>query len=57
MLLCQILEVAQSRMKLLTLFSTRAEVFVWMNVREKRKTSSTLLAAQNRQFQFLQKSA
>ena len=56
MLLCQILEVAQSSMKLLTLFSTSAEVFVWMNFRKKRKTSSALLTPQNWQFQFLQKS-
>ena len=40
----------------LTLFSTRAEVFVWMNFRKKRKTSSALLTPQNWQFQFLQKS-
>ena len=40
----------------LTLFSTSAEVFVWMNFRKKRKTSSALLTPQNWQFQFLQKS-
>ena len=43
-------------LKLLTLFSTSAEVFVWMNFRKKRKTSLAFLALQNWQFQFLQKS-